>query len=600
MIDTHATFYDYLNEAYKDPTIASENLKKFLTQEVIGEERIKLLIEIKCFEFFFQNGTIKPMMEYIDKQGNSACYPDISAFTGEEIDYLKSRIEQVCQPFPLSRYSHLLWLIKKHNSFAEISVDAYLNLTHIFFELSINGNNLYYKFCSTLHCYHNISVAIKYKVDECKKELVKWLRIEQLPATWKDNIVDIIVDSPLYKKKDLQGLTSLMLSFIPGADQKYFDKEKYLKSCLLLSQKEGVANNEIFNLLGQNELLLAGEKEDDSSGMIAMSSYQKASYYFRMAGNDIKYNEASTLYTQQKSKFRLDVFEHEFEPEKVKLVNEAQNKMVDRMLSEKDFASCWYLVHNKNLLMNDADITKAANETIKASSFMHLVNTQVYDLNNNAKALISEHDKLEHQKFQNYIFHLQLTTISIIQKFLYKGIRTGKLSRENIMTFFKQTWLGNRLKSFSSDDEPEIFSWMQLFGPALHDLLFQIEAQILDKNFQPNFLLSIDSLSIKIEGAIRDIARLAGKTVTRIKETEALEMNLEELLKDDSIVKIFTEEDVLFWKYLLTKKGWNIRNNVAHSFYRPADYNDAKAILLLLAVFRLCKYDLLAHNFHSK
>jgi hypothetical protein len=591
MIKANGTFYDYLNEAYKDPTLASENLKKYLTEEVIGEERIKLLIEIKCFEFFFQNGTLKPMMEFIDKQGNNACYPDTSAFTEEEINYLKARVKQVTQPFLLSRYSHLLWLIKKHKSFAEVCVDAYLKLTLIFFELSINGNNLYYKFCSTLHCFHNISVTIKYKLNDCKNELLKWIGNEQLPATWKDNIIDIIVDSPLFKQKDLQGLTELMLSFIPAADQKYFDKERYLKSCLLLSQKEGVANNEIFNLLGENELLLAGEKEDDNSGMIAMSSYQKASYYFRMAGNDIRYNEASALYTQQKSKFRLNLFEHEFESEKVKLVNEGQNKMVDKMLSEKEFASCWYLVHNKNLLMNDSDITKAANESIKASSFMNLVNTQVYDLNNNARALISQHDKLEYQKFQNYIFHLQLTTISIIQKFLYKGIRTGKLSGENIMTFFKQTWLGNKLKSFSSDSEPEIFSWMQLLGPALHDLLFQIEAQILDKNFQPNFLLCIDSLSIKIEGVIRDIARLSGKSVTRIKETEALEMNLEELLKDESICKIFTEEDVLLWKYLLTKKGWNIRNNVAHSFYRPADYNDAKATLLLLAVFRLCKYE---------
>ena len=78
-------------------------------------------------------------------------------------------------------------------------------------------------------------------------------------------------------------------------------------------------------------------------------------------------------------------------------------------------------------------------------------------------------------------------------------------------------------------------------------------SQVLDKNFQPNFLLGIDSLSLKIEEVIRDLARLAGISVSKIKEGETLEMNLGELLRSKSITDIFREEDVLLWKFLFNK-----------------------------------------------
>lgn len=591
MVSATTAFYEFLDTAFKDPHMVECGLKKFLTEDVIGEERKKLLIEIKCFEFYFQGGTIKPNREYIGQDGKYISYPDINGFNNEEIEYIKSRLDSVSNPYLAARYSHLLWLINKHNSFAEIAVESYLKLSDIFFEISIKGNIQFYKFCQALHCFHNISLAAKYKIDECRVVLLKWINNSQLPVTWKDNIADIIADSPLYKRMDIQGVTAILLSFIPTHNDQHLDKERYLKTCLSIAQKEGVSLKEIYDLLGENELFNANENAEDESGMIAMSCYQKATYYFRLAENNEKFNQASTLYTNQKNKFKLKLFQYEFDPEKVKVLNDSQNTMVEKMLSSQEVHPCLYLVHNRNIIMSEDDLVKQAQEAITASSFLNLISTQVYDLNNNAKALITDEDKLEHQKFQTYIFNLQLYTITLLHKFFYRGFRTGKLTKEEIMAFLNKSWMGRKLAAFSADETPDVFSWMELVGPALFDLLSQLETQILDKEFKPNFVLSIDSLSIKIEGLIRDIARLSGQSVTKIKENESQEMNLEELLKDESISKIFTGEDVLLWKYLLTKKGWNMRNNIAHSFYRPADYNESKAILLLLAVFRLCKYD---------
>jgi len=582
---------NFLNDqAYLDPHHIPEFLKKGLTEDVIGQERDNLLTEIKCFEFFFQNGELHPMLESVDKDGNKWCYPEISKFTESEINYLKKRLSSKLHPYPKSRYAHILWLITKHNDFGNIAVNAYKELTSIYFEKSVEGFQLFHEFCQVLHCYHRVSVAIKYDLDECKKELVNWLQNDKLPTTWKDNILDIILDSPLYKHADFQGLTSLMISYITNIDENYFVRERYLKSCLLLAQKEGILNNDIFNHLGENELALANKREDDQSGMILIACYQKAAYYYRMAGNAEMCNKVSSLYTQQKAKLKLNLFQYEFPPEHVKLLNDEHNAIVDKMLSKTEPSPLWYLVLNKGLLTNEKSLEEGARENMK-NSFMYFANMQVYDLNNNAKTLKDEDDKLAHQKSQNYSFHLQLSTMPIIEKFLYKGVRTGKLNRDSIMNFFSQTWLSKPLEVFTAGETPETFSWFQLLGPGLFDVVSQLEAQILDKKFNPNFILSIDSLSIKIEGIIRDLLRLSGISVSKIKEGETLELNLEELLREEAVTEIFTEEDILLWKFLLTKNGWNLRNNVAHSFYRPNDYNRSKAILLLLSVFRLCKYN---------
>lgn len=589
MVQSENDVLSLLNEkAYLDPYSISDSLKKHLTETVVGQERDNLITEIKCFEFLFQNGELKPTMESIDRSGNRICYPDLSAFTDGELNYLKSRLTSNLHEFPKSRYSHLLWIRTKHNDYGRIAADGYKKLTSIYFNASIKGKELFHKFCSTLQCFNRISIAVKYNLQECKDFLLSWLQNDQVPVTWKDNILDIILDSPLFKQAELNGLTSLMVSFYDGKVDNYFVNEKYLKSCLVLSQKENVSNSKIYNLLGENEMSLANKREDDESGMILISCYQKAAYYFRMAHNDERHDEVSGLYTQQKSKLKLSLFQHDFSPEEVKIMNEEQNAIVDRILSTAEGHPLWHLVYGKELIMGEKKLEEDARRDMK-NSFMYFANMQVYDLNNNAKTL-NEDDKLNHQKFQNYVFHLQLSTIPIIEKLLYKGIKTAKLTKENIIGFFNQSWLSSPLEGFTSDETRETFSWIELLGPGLFDVLSQLESQIYDKEFKPNFILGIDSLSIKIEGLIRDLARLSGKTVTKIKEGESTEMNLEELLREEEIKKLFNEEDMLLWRYLLTKQGWNIRNNIAHAFYRPGDYNRGKAILLFLAILRLCKY----------
>jgi len=107
-----------------------------------------------------------------------------------------------------------------------------------------------------------------------------------------------------------------------------------------------------------------------------------------------------------------------------------------------------------------------------------------------------------------------------------------------------------------------------------------------------NFILCIDSLTLKFEGAIRDYVRLLGGTTTTEKRGELKEQLLEELLMNKVITENFSTEDVTLFKYVFTNKGWNLRNNVAHCFYPYSSYTFEKATLIILCILRLGKYKL--------
>lgn len=65
---------------------------------------------------------------------------------------------------------------------------------------------------------------------------------------------------------------------------------------------------------------------------------------------------------------------------------------------------------------------------------------------------------------------------------------------------------------------------------------------------------------------------------------------LDSLLREPCLLQVFVEEDIEFFEYVLTSKGLNIRNNVAHAFYIPQDYGITYATLVFLCILRLAKF----------
>ena len=123
------------------------------------------------------------------------------------------------------------------------------------------------------------------------------------------------------------------------------------------------------------------------------------------------------------------------------------------------------------------------------------------------------------------------------------------------------------------------------------------QCKILQKNQHPDWRFVIDFLSLKFEGILRDIVGLTSGLITKVdNKGNTTDMLLDDLLRDKSITKLFTTDDVNLFKFTFTSKGFNIRNNVAHSFYKPNDYTQFNAVLVLLSVLRLGKFNFSNHT----
>lgn len=112
-----------------------------------------------------------------------------------------------------------------------------------------------------------------------------------------------------------------------------------------------------------------------------------------------------------------------------------------------------------------------------------------------------------------------------------------------------------------------------------------------------NYITMCHLLVPQIENAFRSLLDKSGKPVIRPqKDNNNLgytQRILDEMLKDEIIVKTFGESFSFYARILLTdQRGLNIRNNLCHGLVEPAFFNGAIAdrLLHLLCVLTLVKY----------
>jgi hypothetical protein len=108
-----------------------------------------------------------------------------------------------------------------------------------------------------------------------------------------------------------------------------------------------------------------------------------------------------------------------------------------------------------------------------------------------------------------------------------------------------------------------------------------------------SYILSIDSLVLKFEGLIREFSRLIGAQTIEIREDETeARISFEKLLDNEKFKAVLPEDDVALLKFLFLSDYFDLRNNIAHCFYRPKNYSSAIMLLLIAALLKLGNFEL--------
>jgi phosphoribosyl-ATP pyrophosphohydrolase len=209
----------------------------------------------------------------------------------------------------------------------------------------------------------------------------------------------------------------------------------------------------------------------------------------------------------------------------------------------------------------------------------------------------TEDEKGYFRILEQYNMAIQLEKQFLINEILVRAIQKDKLNIHLLMSFLeKNSWYGKNIKK-SHPSGTVVYNWLNMIAPSLNDYFTQLKAHILEPSYSPNFILAMDSLTVKIEGLIRDICDFSGVTTFyQMKDKQGRpivrEKDINWLLREGPVTRLFSQDDLLFFKYVLVEKaGLNLRHKIAHCLIDYAEYNMTFMHLLLLLLLRLGKYD---------
>jgi hypothetical protein len=565
------------------------------------DKTLKEKIKWECFAFDFdlKNGKVDPIHSSTKEDGTTIyAYPSFNDFGEKGIAYLIERSKTVKSHHLIARYNQILWNSYapfKHQEQAKKAIDVYLKILN-----NLNWNKEEKKEgWNRLEIMKNgfrLSLQLKYEVDSYKTILRSWLfEKNKFPKDSKIFILKFMLDLTQLKKVDFNGSLELVKQLGIEINKKkpdyFFIKEIY-ETGLKIAQRTG-NDTKIWNKrIGDAIVSMAHSRMDDESRMIPLSLFKEAIPYYKLAGLTKKVKEVEHRYFELKKELKLSKFEVPLEDEAADALDEYLKNKTAKLLEYKPEDIFGYLLNGTDIFPERQWLIRMGKD--KDSAFLDFATAMRFDINNNvSKEKDTKDAKAKGKIYQNYHLYINLTVLPLLHRIFIEGIRIGKINFKSLIQFIaKNTWLGQELTDCDSGGDLIKYQWISLIAPSLHEYFLQTESALKSNNPYTTYIMPIDSLTLKFEGVLRDFAKLINVSTTVTGKGDILrEKYIEEMLAEKEIQKYFNENDLLFFNFLfVAKEGMNLRNNIAHSFYRFNNYNFQIMHLLICAFLRIGKY----------
>jgi len=160
-----------------------------------------------------------------------------------------------------------------------------------------------------------------------------------------------------------------------------------------------------------------------------------------------------------------------------------------------------------------------------------------------------------------------------------------------ISSFFLRETLNALIKKFNLSTD-EIVNYLYE-SPIFEERRKEFFIQGIDAFLNGDCLVSLHILIPQIEALIRNLAEKVGVSILKPSRSGGFfYRTLDELLREESIIKVLDEDMCLYLRVLLTDpRGWNLRNDVTHGISKPKGFNQITAdrifhVLLCLALIK--------------
>ena len=356
-----------------------------------------------------------------------------------------------------------------------------------------------------------------------------------------------------------------------------FDKE-YLQLLIDISINLGKSQKDFHNKLGDCHI---ADSSKHKESFVVHDFYLKALKEYQKAGNKKKIEEVTVLIEKAKDNLNFKSIKTEHSSPELQKWYDALNEMTTNLVEKGESKDIY-----EYLILSDQIFPKAKVLDEKINSvMMDLVSTMTFDINRNVSG--------KKGGINSYYIHIQNFTMRHLWLVFSKGLKNGKISFESLKDFLKNnTWYGVEFSIKNPAGKTETNSWLQLLTPALDSYFKQSEIDIkTNTNSSSGYILSVDSLVLKFEGILREFSRSIGAQTIDIKENGTQErISFEKLLENEKFKELVPEDDIALFKFMFTSEGMNLRNNIAHCFFKSKDYSAEIMWLLICAFLKLGNY----------
>jgi ribosomal 50S subunit-associated protein YjgA (DUF615 family) len=603
-------YLENLSLADKYPTSVSDIWQKYRDEKYKTKDMdaVNLAqLEMDIFNFTIRDNELHFMWSGSDNEGNPVEYPSLNNLSEESFEHIKNKYAETNNVHLRVRYAHLLWLSPhKNQKYAQSAIDDYFTIIAELVqqtksrELKESPHKILYY----LKNLFPLSVQIKYKTNEVislviaqinnyktvktKNHFLQYNLLRLINENYKtfkdtplDQMIEIVWDISSILEIDKENYPAIQMLELGESLSKKIGQTKYH-----WKKKEAIIY----------EKLLAEAKED----LAAISYCQQALDCYKQIKDSSKIKELEEKFVELKTNVGLQEFSQEIDLEKYienckNVAEEIQKKDPNEILKT--------LMHAKDILPNKKELEKSVKSQAELTPFLHMLTKTIHDQSGNPiQHFSSENEKVYFHLLENYGHALSMQYIYLIHYIIYTCVRDNKLTIDTVLDFFeKNSWFG---KTFTKQIMGKVykFNWLSQITGSLIEYFVQLKHIIHHVNYYPDLVMPTDSLTLKIEGLVRDLCSFNGITTftqTKDKNDKLIvkEKDINMLLREEDIEKIFNPDDLLLFKFLLVEKnGYNLRHKVAHGLMHSSEYSIYKLHLLFICLLKIGMYDFTKKN----
>ena len=563
-----------------------------------------------------ENGTVRGLSwryqgKNKDEQGNETDFyiPDVTSLTLQDYEYFEQRFQKCSGLFPKTEYGLLVYFgqktsYSKRNEFKKELADKLMELAQIYWDKALDRGEKNYNFLRyfpILRTAFSIYLEAKLTADVdivCEKVI-------QQHTDWdisrKDTLRGILDLTRLMAEsfsvfKNRISFENIIIKNLAAAreiEKMYTWGAIYIvDSCIGIRQK---LNADFKDLLRYKAELFEKMASERSENLVRIQFIETALRLYQGLGDSAKIKELETAYTETRAKIEMN---HETLCEYPNEYVQRRTNMIQELVKDADDVTITTNIATNAWFSSIEDIRQMANNIERQSLLTTMAATKILDKYGNTIDIYTSEEEIQEMHFwESFGISFQVG-IGALHEYIIEAYKTGKFTYANVLSYLESTWYNDPIIHTYHGKEVEL-RVLDVLKPGLKKCFEELDYAFQDiKNNYYDYVIVVDTLTLKIETILRFLCERLGIATFKIRnkggEILVMEKLLDDMLSDlqDSPQKQtgFSEYDRLMIKYALTPKGHNLRNRVAHGLMDLWEYSFVDIVILLYLIIKLSSY----------